>query len=157
MDTSPGRVHVREYTEADRQGVLALAPRLQEGVAPWRDPDAVLRAVTGWVSGSLDALPADDRAVFVAEDESGLVGVVTVGTQAHFAGDIDAYVGELIVHPNALRTGVGRALMAAAEDWARTRGLTRLTLETGAANDRARRFYASLGYVDEEVRLSKGL
>jgi GNAT superfamily N-acetyltransferase len=150
-------VQVREYTEADKQDVLALAPRLQEGVAPWRDPDAVVRAVTGWVSGSLDAFAAEDRAVFVAEVENGLAGFVTVGTQVHFAGDIDAYVGELVVHPNALRTGVGGALMVAAEDWARARGLERLSLETGAANVTARLFYASLGYADEEVRLSKAL
>ncbi|MFD0884420.1 GNAT family N-acetyltransferase [Streptosporangium algeriense] len=94
---------VRPYLPEDRDAVLALAPRLAEGVAAWRD----------------------------------------------------AYVGELVVSSEAERTGVGSALMAAAESWARAHGLCRMTLETGAANLRARAFYRSLGFADEDVRLSK--
>jgi ribosomal protein S18 acetylase RimI-like enzyme len=37
------------------------------------------------------------------------------------------------------------------------RGLARITLETGAANDAARAFYAALGYREEDVRLSRAL
>ncbi len=60
-----------------------------------------------------------------------------------------------MVDTAAERRGVGAALVAAAEDWASQRGLARITLETGAANLGARRFYAALGYADEDVRLSK--
>lgn len=150
-------MELRRYAEQDRAATMALAPRLQDGVAPWRDADAVLHAVTGWVRGSLDAAADADRAVFVAEDEDGILGAVTVGEREHFTGEVDAYVGELVVHPRPLRSGVGRALMSAAEDWARQRGRRRLALDTGAANLTARSFYAALGYDDEDVRLSKGL
>lgn len=34
---------VRPYTDADRDAVLALAPRLTEGVALWRDPTGSAR------------------------------------------------------------------------------------------------------------------
>lgn len=47
--------------------------------------------------------------------------------------------------------------MAAAEQWAIERGLTRMALETGAANAGARAFSARLGYVEEEVRLTRRL
>jgi len=47
--------------------------------------------------------------------------------------------------------------MAAAEDWARARGLRHLTLQTGAANAEARAFYRALGYLEEEVRLTRSL
>jgi len=40
---------VRRYVETDREAVLALAPRLAEGVAHWRSAERVRRAVTGWV------------------------------------------------------------------------------------------------------------
>jgi ribosomal protein S18 acetylase RimI-like enzyme len=51
--------------------------------------------------------------------------------------------------------GVGRALLAAAEDWAAGRGLAYITLETGTGNDRARHFYECAGYKGEEIRLTK--
>ena len=47
--------------------------------------------------------------------------------------------------------------MAAAEEWARRQGLACVSLDTGAANTRARAFYAALGYEEEDVRLTKRL
>jgi ribosomal protein S18 acetylase RimI-like enzyme len=150
-------VTIRPYEEPDRAAVLALAPRLAIGVAPWREAGAVREAVTGWVRGSLDAPVSPAAAVLVAVASDEVVGVVTVSSRRHFAGDVDAYVGELAVAEAAARRGVGGSLMAAAERWARGRGFSRMTLETGAANDVARRFYAALGYVEEDVRLTKAL
>ena len=46
---------------------------------------------------------------------------------------------------------------AAAEGWARGRGLENLTLHTGIFNAEARAFYASLGFAEEEVRLTRGI
>jgi GNAT superfamily N-acetyltransferase len=42
--------------------------------------------------------------------------------------------------------GVGQALMAAAERWARGPGARRMVLDMSAANDGALRFYGRLGY-----------
>lgn len=151
------RVRIRPYRLQDRQEVMSLAGRLEIGVAPWRDPDAVRAAVAGWVRGSLDGCAAEDREVFVAVDGARLVGFVTVGQRQHFTGETDAYVGELVVAEAAERRGVGTLLMQAAEQWGRGRGLKCLTLETGAANSTARAFYASLGYQEEDVRLTKEL
>ena len=149
---------VRPYRASDRAAVLALAPRLTVGVASWRDPHAVAKAVAGWVRDSLDRADTDDTAVFVAEDGSGrLVGAVSVTERDHFTGDTDGYIGELFVDGEATRQGTGRALVAAAEDWARSRGLNRITLDTGAANLGARRFYAALGYDEEDLRLTRSL
>ena len=148
-------MQVRRYAEADRASVMALAPRLTEGVAGWRDRRAVRGAVHDWVAGSLAAAEADDHAVFVVEDDGMVLGFVTCGEREHFTGEVDGYVGELVVAGGGVRRGVGSALMAAAEQWAADRGLAHLTLETGAANTSARAFYGALGYRDEDVRLSK--
>jgi ribosomal protein S18 acetylase RimI-like enzyme len=47
--------------------------------------------------------------------------------------------------------------MDAAEAWAARRGLAFLTLETGAANQPARAFYARRGYRDEDIRLTRAI
>jgi GNAT superfamily N-acetyltransferase len=124
-------------------------------VVPWRNPDAVRQAVTGWMRTSVDASQDQAATVLVAVSDRGVVGVVTVGSRRHFTGELDAYVGELVVADTAARRGVGTLLMRAAERWARDRGFTRVTLETGAANRVARQFYRVLGYLEEDLRLTK--
>lgn len=53
---------IRTGTEADRNAVLALAPRLTVGVAPWRDQAKALAAGCRWLEGSLDAAIRGDGA-----------------------------------------------------------------------------------------------
>ncbi len=95
--------------------------------------------------------------MYVAIVDGKIAGLVTVAERKHFTGQLDGYVGELVTAPGLERRGIGRQLMAAAEQWATDRGLACLTLETGAANQAARAFYAALGYADEDVRLTKRL
>jgi GNAT superfamily N-acetyltransferase len=83
--------------------------------------------------------------------------VVSVAHHENFTGERQAYLGELAVIEEAEGHGIGRALVDAAEQWARERGHTLLVLDTGAANTRARHFYANLGYQEESVRLVKPL
>ena len=153
----PGTVQVRSYRAGDHAQVMALAPRLAESVASWRDPAAVLAAVHGWIQGSIEALSQPGHAVYVAVDGDAIVGVVTVGERTHFTGQVDAYVGELAVRPGMERRGIATQLMDAAETWGVRRGLSFLTLETGAANQPARKLYHALGYREEDVRLTKAI
>ncbi|MFG1924634.1 GNAT family N-acetyltransferase [Cryptosporangium sp. NPDC048952] len=149
------QVVVRRYLPEDREAVLWLAPRLRIGVASWRDPAAVSSAVAGWIEESLDRSGDADRAVHVAVAADEILGVVTTAHRRHFTGEVDGYVGELVVKADCERRGIGTLLMRAAEQWARDQGLPRLTLETGAANDAARALYSRGGYHEEDIRLTK--
>ncbi|MDQ2849425.1 MAG: GNAT family N-acetyltransferase [Actinomycetota bacterium] len=140
--------------------MLALASRLLTGVAPWRSEDAAARAVRGWVEASIDAVHDADEPgapVLVALRHDRIAGFVTTGTRQHWSGDVDAYVGELVVAEDLAGQGIGQSLMSSAEQWARSAGYTRLTIETGAGNRTARQFYTALGYLEEEVVLSQAL
>ena len=148
-------IGIRPADDDDRAAVLELAPRLAEGVAPWRDQAEALLAGRRWLEESLDAARAGDGVVLVAADAGQIAGVISVRPSTHFTGERDGYIGELAVADRASRQGIGRALIAAAEDWARARGLRHLTLHTGAFNANARAFYAALGFVEEEVRLTR--
>lgn len=151
------RIHVRQFVSADRADVLALAERLSIGVAPWRGRDQVIAAARQWVEESIGSL-GDDSTVLVAEGEQGeRLGFVSVARKAHFTGDEQAYVGELVVSTSTEGRGVGRELMSSAEDWARDRDLRFIVLETGSQNERARAFYGKLGYQEESVTLTKVL
>lgn len=146
-------IDVRPFVSADRSAVLNLVPRLTIGVAPWRDHVAVAAAVRGWIDKSTE--PNGGGAAFVAVAERGVVGFVSVASIEHFAGERDAYIGELIVDEAFEGRGAGRRLIAAAEQWAREAGYRCITLDTGAANSRAREFYSRLGYCEEDVKLTR--
>jgi GNAT superfamily N-acetyltransferase len=148
-------IPIRPADNDDRAAVLELAPRLAEGVAPWRDHAEALLAGRRWLEESLDAAQNGDGVVLVAADAAGIAGVISVRSSAHFTGERDGYIGELVVADRASRHGIGRALITAADAWARDHGLRNLTLHTGAFNANARGFYAALGFVEEEVRLTR--
>ena len=150
-------IQVRPAGDDDRAGILELGPRLAEGVAPWRDQAEAVLAGRRWLEESLDAAEAGDGAVLVAADDAGVAGVITIRPSTHFTGERDGYIGELVVAHRAGRRGIGRALVAAADGWAREHGLRHLTLHTGAFNTGARAFYADLGFTEEEVRLTRAV
>jgi ribosomal protein S18 acetylase RimI-like enzyme len=148
-------IAIRTGTEADREAVLALAPRLAIGVAPWRDQAGALAAGRGWLEDSLDAAARGEGTVFVAAVSVQVLGVISIRPSRHFTGERDGYIGELAVAEHAARQGIGRALIGAAGTWAREHDLAHLTLHTGARNAAARAFYAALGFAEEEVRLTR--
>jgi GNAT superfamily N-acetyltransferase len=149
-------VEVRPFAPRDQETVLELAGRLLIGVAPWLNPATVLTVVRNSIESIIAAI-GPDHILLVAESDGGCVGFLTVERQQHWADITQAYVGELVVAEPVEGSGVGRALLTAAEDWARAHGCATVALDTGAANLRARGFYQRLGYVEESVRLVKPL
>lgn len=92
-----------------------------------------------------------DAAVFVAETEAGVVGRLSIARDPHPASEHVADLG-LMVAVGQRRAGVGRALMAAAEDWARSAGVSKLELHVFPYNEPALAFYKQLGYAEEGLR-----
>ena len=59
--------------------------------------------------------------------------------------------------PAARRRGVAARLVTEVEAWTRSRGLQRVTLDTGTANHAARELYERLGYAAEQVTLTRAV
>jgi aminoglycoside 6'-N-acetyltransferase I len=100
------------------------------------------------------ASPKPDVIVFVAEDTSGkLIGFAEVGTRAYAEGCETSPVGYLegwFVEAHARGSGVGRALVQAAEAWARDRGLTEFGSDTWLDNEASILAHQSLGFAVTE-------
>jgi len=146
---------IRPTTAADHAAVRGLAGELLAGMAPERPAAGLAAAAASWVD---DACRGSAGSVLlVACDGQPLLGFAGVGERTHFSGEREAYLGELVVAPSARRRGIGVLLVRAAEEWARQRGLDRVTCETGTANGPARELYARLGYVEEQVTLTRAI
>ncbi len=87
------------------------------------------------------------RLVLVAERDGTVIGMVTVQLVVSTAEGGDAgLVEDLIVAAPHRGAGVGRRLLAAADEWAWTRGATRLQLLADRENALALGFYAAVGW-----------
>ncbi|WP_222194387.1 GNAT family N-acetyltransferase [Modestobacter italicus] len=151
-------VSIRPAVPADHQAVQALAGELTAGMAPWRPAAGVAAAAAGWVTDACRAAEDEHHVLLVActpADE--VVGFAGASARRHFSGEREAYLGELVVAPSARRRGVAEQLVTGVEAWARSRGLHRVTLDTGTANQPARELYARLGYAEEQVTLTRAL
>ena len=152
-------VRLRAAGAADLPFMLSLAPRLAEfGLPPWRTAAQVVEAERRALSRALeDGSP--DAPVLLAEEADGLpLGFVYVETQTdYFTGRAHAHVAILAIADQAEGRGVGRALLDAAEAWARRRGDPFITLNVFARNARARAVYERLGYGPETLRYVKPL
>ena len=96
---------------------------------------------------------AGDLEVLAARLEGRMVGVLVLAFRPNVAlGAPFASIEDFYVHPRARRRGVGGALLQAAHDRCRSRGIS--YLEVQVEEDAAGAFYAAYGYEAEpDVRV----
>ena len=94
-----------------------------------------------------DRIAASPDHFIAAADLGGeLVGLVHAFQRAALEKPCEAVIQALVVRDTCRRSGVGRGLMCAAEQWAAARDLTHVVLHTRIDRAAARLFYESLGY-----------
>jgi RimJ/RimL family protein N-acetyltransferase len=105
--------------------------------------DALRQPESDWRQTAEAASRGDRRAWFIGRDETGqAVGIV----QARRRPPDDCLLFSMWVAPAARRSGAGRALVQAVDDWGQTWGATRVVLWVIAGNEPAMRFYDRIGF-----------
>ena len=152
-------VHIREARPEDRELILGLVPELLAFGAPppWRDAEQMTAVDVRVISEALDGRTAG-ASILVAEDGKGeLLGFIHLNEEEDYYGGACGHVGDVIVAPAARGRGVGTALLAAGERWARERGYRMLTLNVFLDNKKARDLYEAVGFRAETARHVKML
>lgn len=148
---------IRPATMADRSALAAMFFGLWPN-ASREDHDAELARILA--GDPVATLPLE---ILVAEDEGKVVGFCEVDLRSHADGCDPArpvaYVEGWYVAPERRGQGVGRALIAAAEEWGRAHGCTEIASDTWIENDVSQRAHAALGFevVDRCVHYRKPL
>lgn len=155
---TPPQVTIRPAGPGDRAWVLDQAPRLHDfGPPPYRERAVMDRAVVASIDHALGGAEGAEVLVAVGADGERLGFVHLHGATDFFTGERHGHVSDIVVALEAQGRGVGQALMAAAEAWARGRGYRLLSLHVFDGNVRAREFYARLGYQPDIRKLIKPL
>lgn len=99
-------------------------------------------------------LPQATHFVAVADSSTGLHGWIAAERRLLLEyGDCAEIVG-LVVDARARRGGVGQALVAAAEQWARDQALDELTVRSNIVREASHPFYERLGFVRRKTQHS---
>lgn len=93
-----------------------------------------------------------DQQFLVAEMHDDVVGWVHVVTIEYIETGAFGVVGGLVVDRGHRKHGVGRALMARAEEWVRGQGCSIMRLWSSAMRTEAHRFYEHLGYANVKTQ-----
>ena len=136
---------LERVTEAEIRGLAELLIDCVEGGASvsFMHPLSAEKARAFWTRVAEDVV-AGGRALFVVDDEQGIVGTVQLVLDLPENQPHRADVSKMLVHRRARRRGLGAALMQAAESFAREAGRSLLVLDT--ASPEAERLYARLGW-----------
>jgi ribosomal protein S18 acetylase RimI-like enzyme len=97
-------------------------------------------------------------AAFVAEEDGAVRGMIGLNVSPSFEhNDPTGIILALAVEQETRRRGLGRQLVAAAEEFFRARGVRRVILNTRFEREDAHRFYEALGFTKTGFRFGKEL
>lgn len=130
---------VREATLDDVPEVLAVINRAYVVEAPFIKGDRATAADIRATIGATNS--AYLLAVDPPESGSAIVGALRIDLEAS-----RAHIGPIAVEPSRQGSGIGKALIAQAEEYARSRGIAHLDLCVMSFRPSLPRFYESLGF-----------
>jgi ribosomal protein S18 acetylase RimI-like enzyme len=120
--------------DADIPSIVSLWERC-ELTRPWNEPQADIARARGKANSE----------ILVGRDAQMVVATVMVGHDGH-----RGWAYYVAVDPDKHKQGYGRAIMTAAENWLRDRGVEKLQLLVRADNTRVQAFYETLDYDQQE-------
>jgi aminoglycoside 6'-N-acetyltransferase I len=155
--TFPSATVIRLARSADC-GVVA---HLRYALWPDASAHAHAREIDAILRNKASSLP---QVILVAEAaDHTIAGFAQVGLRSHADGcdplNPVGFLEGLYVVPHRRGGGIGRSLLAAAEDWARSQGCKEMASDTWIDNEGSQRLHQALGYevIDRCVHYRKTL
>jgi ribosomal protein S18 acetylase RimI-like enzyme len=139
-----GTLLVRVHYDFDRQRFIRPTAATPSGYA-------------GFLGSQLDD---PEVAVLVAERGGEVIGYSYSAMEGRDYMSLRGSAGvlhDIIVDPEARRAGVGRALLEATLAFLKSRGAPRVVLSTAAKNEAAQRLFASAGFRETMIEMTREL
>ena len=120
----------------------------------------VERAESGYASFLGSVLDTPDACIFVAEEDSTIIGYVFAALEPLSWKELRGpagFIHDIAVTAERRCEGVGTKLIQTAIDWLRERGAPRVVLGTAAADETAHTLFRHLGFRDTMVEMTMEL
>lgn len=152
-------IRIRPAIADDKDFILSLTPRFVSFDLPkGRRKGETQAAIRADIEHAWDEAPPSDHFFVAADADTTRVGFLHLQVQRDFfSGARACHVSDLAVAPGHDGSGIGRALLAHAETWARAHRCKLLTLSVFPGNTRARSLYERSGFATDLVRMTKSL
>ena len=154
---------VRRATPADLERIGRLGALLVEehhGFDPRRFLAARAGTSEGYAAFISTQLEDTDKAVLVADDKGDVIGYAYAAIEGYDYMALRGPSGvlhDVIVDPQHRGRGVGRLLLEATLEFFMTRGVPRVVLSTAEQNEAAQRFFASMGFRQTMIEMTREL
>jgi RimJ/RimL family protein N-acetyltransferase len=145
------RFRIRPAAPGDATALVRLAEAVGSEPEGWLITDGSWRSASDERRYLRAQRRHPDATVLVAEAPEGIVGRLSIARDPHPASEHVADLGVMVAQ-GYRRLGIGRALMQAAEAWARKGGVRKIELHVFPHNAAALALYESLGYEREGLR-----
>ena len=163
MSIRPTDLAIRPATRSDLAALGrlgALLVRTHHDFDPKRFIAATPRTERGYASFLGSQLDDDEVAVLVAETAGAVIGYAYAGVESSDYMALRGPAGvlhDVVVDPGHRGRGVGRLLVGAALAFLRSRGAPRVVLSTAARNAAAQRLFASVGFRETMIEMTREL
>lgn len=150
-------IDIRLARADDDEFILGLCDRLVEFDLPaWRKRNECAQGIRDDVERHLNEQPAGSHLFVVEEEDGKRVGFLHLQTVTDAVTPAqNCHISDLAVAPGCDGRGIGSALLAFAERWARQHRCRHLTLAVFPGNARARALYERHGYGIDLLRMAK--
>ena len=131
-----------------------------KGIAERSHLEAFLVLSDAWTTPALSQrVDLSSFAEKILQNGNALMAVTAgnrdIGMAAFYTNDLSghrAYLTHLAVNPEYRNQGIGKALLDRAKEYSSSMGMTTMLLEVYSSNGTARRFYASCGFIEIEIK-----
>jgi ribosomal protein S18 acetylase RimI-like enzyme len=151
---------VRRATTADLPAVGRLGAMLLRAHHDF-DPDRFMRAgrdaEAGYAAFLATQLDQPDALVLVADRGHGVVGYVYASVEPRSWKELReraGFIHDVLVEEGHRRGGLADALLDAAVDWLRARGVPRVLLWTASRNEQAQRLFLRKGFRSTMIEMT---
>lgn len=142
---------VRHARPRDARRLVELARAVASEPEGWLATDGRWQSPGAERAQLRAAARSRHAAVLVAEGEHGIVGRLSIARRPHAPSAHVAEIGLMVARAERGK-GVGTALLAAAEQWAKGAGIVKVELHVLPHNEAAIALYERAGYEREGVR-----
>jgi ribosomal protein S18 acetylase RimI-like enzyme len=145
---------LREFNwRTDREAIMGFQTEIYENNFPGfqispgflRDYEQQIRTATRHPGEHL----------LVLQDEQGICGFVWLALITTMVEPYVGYIKNIYVAPRLRGQGYGKVLLNAADEWFRSRGCSKASLDASVCNERAVGVYVAAGYEPTRYRMEK--